>query len=73
MYRYPSPVGWMPVMPPERMSRPMSRGSPSAQTSLADCKASALRNSDTPTNWPRPLRSRSYSAEATPAATMDEA
>ena len=45
------------------MSRPMSSGSPSAQIIRADCIVSALRSSDTPTNWPRPLRSRSYSAD----------
>jgi hypothetical protein len=56
-------------MPPERMSRPTSFGSPSAHTMRADCIVSAERSSDTPTYWPWPLFSRSYSAEATPAAT----
>ena len=56
-------------MPPERMSRQISRGSPSAQIMRADCMVSALRSSDTPTYCPCPLRSRSNSAEATPAAT----
>jgi hypothetical protein len=65
----PSRAGWMPVTPPERMSRPMSSGSPSAQIRRADCIVSALRSSDTPTYWPRPLRSRSNSAEDTPEAT----
>jgi hypothetical protein len=46
-----------------------SSGSPSAQIIRADCMVSALRSSDTPTYWPSPLRSRSYSAEDTPAAT----
>ena len=59
----------MPVTPPERMSRPMSSDSPSAQIIRADCMVKALRSSDTPTNWPRPLRSRSYNADDTPAAT----
>ena len=60
----------MPVMPPERMSRPTSSGSPSAHTSRADCIASALRSSDTATYWPRPVRLRSNSAADTPEATI---
>jgi hypothetical protein len=51
------------------MSRHTSRPSPSAQTSRADCIASALRNSEMPTNWPTPLRVRSSSAAVTPSAS----
>ena len=43
-------------MPPERMSRETSRGSPSTQTSRVACMVSALRRSDTLTYWPRPVR-----------------
>ena len=60
-------------MPPERMSRLTSRGSSSPHTRRADCMVSAARSSDTPTCWPRPLFSRSYSAEAIPEATIAEA
>ena len=54
------------LSPTERMSRPTSFASPSAQTIRADCIASAERSSEMPTYWPCPLRSRSNKAEATP-------
>jgi hypothetical protein len=53
------------VIPPERMSRPIARGSPSAQTKRPACRVSALRISETPTRSPTPVRSRRYSAAAT--------
>ena len=41
-----------------------------AQIRRADCMASALRNRDTPTYCPRPERSRSNKAAATPLSTI---